>query len=167
MKNPLLMAAATLLALGLAHTGSAQGPQHASAARTCADLTRPGLFPNTVVQKAVAVPADAETGTPAFCEVTAQISPVAGSKITAVYRLPDTWNGRMLGLGGGGFAGILILRVPSFVTGPSRAADAGLPRGYATAQTTVVIQVRRVSTRRGSPTTPLQSPISATVPFTR
>ena len=27
MKNPLLMAAATLLALGLAHTGSAQGPQ--------------------------------------------------------------------------------------------------------------------------------------------
>ena len=27
MKIPLLMAAATLLALGLAHTGSAQGPQ--------------------------------------------------------------------------------------------------------------------------------------------
>ena len=27
MKNPLLMAAATLLALGLSHTGSAQGPQ--------------------------------------------------------------------------------------------------------------------------------------------
>ena len=27
MKNPLLMAASTLLALGLAHTGSAQGPQ--------------------------------------------------------------------------------------------------------------------------------------------
>jgi len=87
------------------------------------------------VQTAVAVAADATTGTPAFCEVTAQISPVAGSKITAVYRLSDTWNGRMLGLGGGGSAGILILRAPSFVTGPSRAADAGLPRGYATAQT--------------------------------
>ena len=56
--------------------------QHVGAAPNCEDLTRPGLFPNTVVQKAVAVPADAETGTPAFCEVTAQISPVAGSNIT-------------------------------------------------------------------------------------
>jgi hypothetical protein len=87
MKNPLLMAAATLLALGLA--------QDAGAARTCADLTRPGLFPNTVVQTAVAVAADAKTGLPAYCEVTAQIAPVPGSKITAVYRLPENWNGRM------------------------------------------------------------------------
>jgi feruloyl esterase len=105
------------------------------AAQNCADLVRPGLFPNTVVQTAVAIPADATTGTPAFCEVTAQISPVAGSRITAVYRLPDNWNGRMLGLGGAGFAGILNLRAPAALTGPSRAADAGLPRGYATAQT--------------------------------
>ena len=88
--------------------------QHVGAAPNCEDLTRPGLFPNTVVQTAVAVPADATTGTPAFCEVTAQISPVAGSKITAVFRLPDNWNGRMLGLGGGGFAGILNLRVRHF-----------------------------------------------------
>ena len=114
---------------------SAVTSQHVGAAPNCEDLTRPGLFPNTIVQTAVAVPADATTGTPAFCEVTAQISPVAGSKITAVFRLPDNWNGRMLGLGGGGFAGILDLRAPSFVTGPSRAADAGLPRGCATAQT--------------------------------
>ena len=109
--------------------------QHVGAAQNCEDLLRPGLFPNTIVQKAVAVPADAGTGMPAFCEVTAQISPVAGSKITAVFRLPDDWNGRMLGLGGAGFAGILDLRAPPFATGPSRAADAGLPRGYATAQT--------------------------------
>jgi hypothetical protein len=27
---------------------------------------------------------------------------VPGSKITAVYRLPESWNGRLLGLGGGG-----------------------------------------------------------------
>src|SRR5688572_16215606 len=114
---------------------SAVTSQHVGAAPNCEDLSRPGLFPNTIVQTAVAVPADATTGTPAFCEVTAQISPVAGSKITAVFRLPDNWNGRMLGLGGGGFAGILDLRAPPFVTGPSRAADAGLPRGYATAQT--------------------------------
>ena len=101
---------------------SAVTSQHVGAAPNCDDLTRPGLFPNTIVQTAVAVPADATTGTPAFCDVTAQISPVAGSKITAVFRLPDNWNGRMLGLGGGGFAGILDLRAPSFVTGPGRAS---------------------------------------------
>jgi feruloyl esterase len=69
------------------------------AAPNCADLTRPGLFPNTIVQTAAVVAADAKTGMPAYCEVTALITPVVGSKITAVYRLPESWNGRMLGLG--------------------------------------------------------------------
>lgn len=36
--------------------------QRVGAAQNCADLTRPGLFPNTVVQSAVAVPANAATG---------------------------------------------------------------------------------------------------------
>ena len=61
---------------------------HVGAAPNCTDLTRPGLFPNTVVQTAVVVPAYAKTGMPTYCEVTAIISPVPGSKITAVYRLP-------------------------------------------------------------------------------
>ena len=62
--------------------------QHVGAAPSCTDLTRPGLFPNTIVQTAVVVPVDAKTGMPGFCQVTAQIAPVPGSKITAVYRLP-------------------------------------------------------------------------------
>src|SRR5262245_18999740 len=76
-----------------------------SAAPSCEELTRPGLFANTVVQSAAVVAADAKVGLPAFCDVTAIISPVPGSKITAVYRLPELWNGRLLGLGGGGWAG--------------------------------------------------------------
>lgn len=38
--------------------------QDVGAAQACADLTRPGLFPNTVVQSATVVPADAKTGMP-------------------------------------------------------------------------------------------------------
>ena len=104
-----------------------------SAADDCADLAKPGLFPNTVVQSAKVV--DAKEPLPAFCEVTALITPVAGSKITAVYRLPESWNGRMLGLGGGGWAGILNVLQPAAISGPFRAAGPGLTRGYATAQT--------------------------------
>ena len=107
--------------------------QHVGAAPNCEDLTRPGLFPNTIVQTAAVVAADAKTGMPAYCEVTALITPVVGSKITAVYRLPESWNGRMLGLGGGGWAGNLFVSLP--LSGPGRAASVGLPRGYATAQT--------------------------------
>ncbi len=107
--------------------------QGAIAAQSCADLAKPGLFPNTVIQTATVVPADAKTGLPSYCEVTARLTPVPGSKITSVYRLPENWNGRLLGLGGGGWAGNLQLLWP--LPGPGRAADLGLPRGYATAQT--------------------------------
>ena len=101
--------------------------------RGCTDLTRPGRFPSTVVQTARLVAAEPKTGMPAYCEVTAQIAPVPGSTIMAVYRLPENWNGRMLGLGGGGWAGNTYLSVPT--PGPGRTADLGLTRGYATAQT--------------------------------
>lgn len=103
------------------------------AAHNCEDLVKLGLFPNTIVQTAKDVPADGKIGMPSFCEVTATITPIPGSKITAVYRLPQMWNGRMLGLGGGGWTGVTDLRMPMY--GPVRTADAGLPRGYATAQT--------------------------------
>ncbi len=64
---------------------------------------------------------------PAYCEVSAVITPVRGSRIGVVYRLPDAehWNGKLLGLGGGGWAGNVTLR----------AAAPGLAEGYATAQT--------------------------------
>ena len=54
----------------------------------------------------------AAEGLPAFCEVTTVMGPATGSVITSVYRLPDNWNGKMLGLGGGGWSGQLALLPP-------------------------------------------------------
>jgi feruloyl esterase len=119
--------------LGVLLAAGAATSQALGATQNCADLTKPGLFPNTLVQTAAVVAADAKTGLPAYCEVTALITPVPGSRITAIYRLPENWSGRLLGLGGGGWAGNLNLSMP--LPGPGRAADLGLPRGYATAQT--------------------------------
>jgi Tannase and feruloyl esterase len=64
---------------------------------------------------------------PAYCEVSAVITPAPGSRIGVVYRLPEPqhWNGKLLGLGGGGWAGNVTLR----------GAAPGLAAGYATAQT--------------------------------
>ncbi len=71
------------------------------------------------------VAADSAGGLPAFCEVSATLSPAQGSQIGVVYRLPETWNGKLLGLGGGGWAGNVTLM----------SAAPGLKEGYATAQT--------------------------------
>jgi feruloyl esterase len=89
----------------------------------CGPLTQAKLEDTTIVS-AANVAADGSTRVPAYCEVRATISPVAGSKIGAVYRLPPNWNGKVLGIGGGGFAG--NVRAES-------AAD-GLARGYAVIQ---------------------------------
>src|ERR1700751_5205753 len=46
------------------------------------------------------------TGLPAFCRVTATLTPTADSSIKIEVWLPETtWNGRLLGTGGGGFPG--------------------------------------------------------------
>jgi len=71
------------------------------------------------------VAADMAAGLPAYCEVSATLAPVPGSSIGVVYRLPAGWNGKLLGIGGGGWAGNVTLL----------AASAGLKAGYATAQT--------------------------------
>jgi feruloyl esterase len=71
------------------------------------------------------IPTDPVTGLPGFCEVTATLSPVAGSTIGVVYRLPASWNGKLLGFGGGGWIGNVGLPT----------AAEGLRKGYATAQT--------------------------------
>jgi feruloyl esterase len=71
------------------------------------------------------VPTDPAAGLPGFCEVTATLAPVAGSTIGVIYRLPASWNGKLLGSGGGGWIGN---------TGLQAAAE-GLRKGYATAQT--------------------------------
>jgi len=70
-------------------------------------------------------PADAEKGLPANCDVKGTLHPVAGSNIGVVYRLPDNWNGKVYGIGGGGWMGNVSLQ----------AATEALGRGYATMQT--------------------------------
>jgi len=67
----------------------------------------------------------AAEGLPAFCEVTATLRPASRSTIGVVYRFPESWNGKLLGLGGGGWAGNVTLA----------AASDGLRKGYATLQT--------------------------------
>jgi feruloyl esterase len=94
-------------------------------ARACGALDRGGLFADTRISSARMVPEDAAGKLPAFCEVAGVISPVPGSSIAVVYRLPQNWNGKFLGLGGGGWAGDIKLST----------AEPGLTRGYATAQT--------------------------------
>ena len=48
------------------------------------------------------------TGLPAFCRVTATLTPTPDSSIKIEAWLPEnTWNGRFLGTGGGGFQGII------------------------------------------------------------
>lgn len=64
-------------------------------------------------------------GLPGFCEVTASLSPASGSNIGVVYRLPASWNGKVVGFGGGGWAGNVGLQT----------ASEGLRKGYATFQT--------------------------------
>jgi feruloyl esterase len=96
----------------------------ASGQEACKDLAAGPSFSSTTVVSAATVPADAASGLPEFCEMHATISPVEGSRIGAVYRLPTTWNGRVLGVGGGGFAGDVTIE----------GAAAGLSRGYAVIQ---------------------------------
>ncbi|HZV18072.1 MAG TPA: tannase/feruloyl esterase family alpha/beta hydrolase [Sphingobium sp.] len=74
---------------------------------------------------ALYVDADAHNGLPAYCEVKGTLHPTAGSSIGVVYRLPVGWNGKLLGIGGGGWAGNVTLM----------AASEGLKQLYATAQT--------------------------------
>ena len=49
------------------------------------------------------------TGLPAFCRVTATLTPTSDSNIKIEVWLPEKtkWNGRFLGTGGGGFQGVI------------------------------------------------------------
>jgi tannase/feruloyl esterase len=96
----------------------------AAAQNVCGTLAAKPSFPSTTIVAATPVAANPASRLPAFCEVHATITPVAASTIGAVYRLPANWNGKMLGIGGGGFAGNVRLD----------AAAEGLARGYAVIQ---------------------------------
>ncbi len=93
----------------LAAIAQAQKPE------VCAALTTLSL-PNTKILTArqidpastTALPqdiADTVKSLPAFCRVTAQLSPTADSDIRVELWLPVTWNGSFRGQGNGGFAG--------------------------------------------------------------
>jgi feruloyl esterase len=95
----------------------------AAAQDACGPLARLELE-HTSIASAANIAGDGGTRAPGYCEVHATITPVPGSKIGAVYRLPASWNGKVLGLGGGGFAGNVR----------AEAAADGLARGYAVIQ---------------------------------
>jgi feruloyl esterase len=106
---------------------------HAAETRDCAGLASRTRFENTTVTSATMQPADSELQRPAFCEVKATVKPVPGSNITVVVRLPENWNGKLLGSGGGGWAGNTDLAAPA--PGRPEGATPGLIAGYAVAQT--------------------------------
>ena len=127
-----LIASVALVALATActspstDTAAAEGPSAASfpalaGADKCAAVTPAMLGATSASGKWV----EEAGGLPGFCEVTGTLSPVAGSTIGVVYRLPASWNGKVLGFGGGGWVGNIALQT----------ASEGLRKGYATLQT--------------------------------
>lgn len=118
-------AATFILALAVPVASPSAADMPATHAAACRALAAPGLFAHTTVKSAHLVAANTAKGQPEYCEVSATISPVPGSRIGVVYRLPSDWNHRLLGLGGGGWAGNVRLST----------AMPQLMKGYATAQT--------------------------------
>jgi feruloyl esterase len=100
--------------------GAASFPALAGADR-CAAVTGPMIGATSASGNWV----EEANGLPGFCEVTGTLSPVSGSSIGVVYRLPASWNGKVLGFGGGGWIGNVALPT----------AAEGLRKGYATLQT--------------------------------
>lgn len=121
MKN---LAAVSLFVLALAAcaTGSDPAPSGlAASAERCAGFDASVLGEQEATTRWVT----AAENVPAFCEVSGFLSPATGSRIGVVIRLPAQWNGKLLGIGGGGWAGNVTLA----------AASDGLAKGYATMQT--------------------------------
>ena len=100
-------------------------PARAQPANACSGLAADGRFAGAKIASATLVPADPAKRLPAFCEVKGTASPTPGSHIGVVYRLPEAWNGKLLGVGGGGWAGNVTLE----------SAAEGLAKGYAVAET--------------------------------
>jgi feruloyl esterase len=71
------------------------------------------------------LPKFAPLGLPPHCLIDAQVVTAPGSDIRVVYRLPENWNGKVYGIGGGGWAGDIA----------QFSAQAPLTRGFATMQT--------------------------------
>jgi hypothetical protein len=110
--------AAIVAAMGLG--GPAIAARTAASCASLASLT----LPNTTVNSATAVPATPTT--PGHCAVKLTVNnPPSNDQVRVGVFLPDSWNGRFQGVGGGGFVG----------GNPDSPNLAALQAGYATAGT--------------------------------
>jgi len=122
-----LIAGLALLACGCTTTtpssSAATGAAASAGAASCMafDASKLGLAGAAASYKA----ADPSKNLPGHCEVTGTLHPVPASNVGVVYRLPDDWNGKVYGIGGGGWIGNVSLQ---------GATDA-LQQGYASMQT--------------------------------
>ncbi|WP_305096516.1 tannase/feruloyl esterase family alpha/beta hydrolase [Croceibacterium aestuarii] len=116
------IAAAALLAAGCAtDTSQPSGAITYNGVKDCAAFNVAGL--GLADAKTTWVPG--KDALPSYCEVSGTLHPVAGSDIGVVYRLPEAWNRKVYGVGGGGWIGNTALQTVT---------DA-LRRGYATMST--------------------------------
>jgi pimeloyl-ACP methyl ester carboxylesterase len=135
MRTPITVALATitsaLIALGpAAPAPSYQGTGSGAPGGPCENLMSLTL-PNTVITSATVDPGSATM--PASCRVHATVThPPAGDIVNIDVWLPvDTWNGRFMGVGGGGYSG----GSPQSLAGPVRqgfaagSTDTGHPGG--------------------------------------
>ena len=114
------------VAVFLCCIGSAFGATPESHCHALLDLSNPAFE----VRSARSLSASLGQQSVRFCEVEAIAHPTPASNIGMVVRLPEHWNGKLLGLGGGGMAGNVALESPHPLTG----SLGNLARGYATAQ---------------------------------
>ncbi len=122
--------AGIVVASGLGGTAVAETTASATAstvapAASCASSSFSGLgLPNTTVNSAT--PVAATSTTPAYCAVKLTVNnPPSSDAVQVGVFLPDDWNGRFQGVGGGGFVG----------GNPNTPSPSAIQGGYATAGT--------------------------------
>ncbi|HXC60047.1 MAG TPA: tannase/feruloyl esterase family alpha/beta hydrolase [Steroidobacteraceae bacterium] len=105
---------------------------HAAAAPECGSLRLPTSVKGEILQQKMQPAggfqpegASRMENLPAFCRVVAVLKPTVQSQIRVEVWLPQNWNGKLMGVGNGGFSGSIAY---------AALAD-GLQRGYATAST--------------------------------
>jgi len=114
MTGKFMLAAGTAAVLAASGSVAAEVPDapvsEAPAASRCAGLGGK-QFAGASIQTTEYVPAGSalpplpQKNSPAFCRVRAQIASAQGSEIKIEIWLPDNWNGKFAGIGGGGFEG--------------------------------------------------------------
>ena len=98
MRRPLTLGAAALLASCAQTSSLPRSAATLAGADRCVAVSAAEFG----ASEASATWVPASENLPAFCEVTAKLDPAPQSDIGVVYRLPQSWNGKLLGIGGGG-----------------------------------------------------------------